>query len=166
MAWKLKADECEVGVDIKARRPELRVRIGETTHEVQEGAAADGRFELRVDGVSYRGWRWAAGDTVYVRLNGRTFETRLPRRATGGEAGGAQDAILASMPGVVVAVDCAPGQAVAAGDRLLTIESMKLQMTIVASHPATVAAVHVAPGSAFERGAPLVTFVSDPPVKP
>jgi len=166
MAWKLQFDEHEVGVDITARRPSLRVRIGETTHQVEEGAAAGGRFELWVDGARYRGWRWAAGDAVYVRLNGRSFEVRLPRRAAGGEAGGAQDAILASMPGVVVAVECAPGQAVEAGERLLTIESMKLQMTIVASHAATVAAVPVAAGSAFERGAPLVTFVPDAPVKP
>ncbi|HUA89235.1 MAG TPA: biotin/lipoyl-containing protein [Steroidobacteraceae bacterium] len=166
MAWKPWFDEREVGVDITARRPSLRVRIGETTHEVEEGAAAEGRFELRVDGGRYRGWRWAAGDAVYVRLNGRTFEARLPRRAAGGEAAGARDAILASMPGVVVAVECAPGQAVEAGERLLTIESMKLQMTIVASHAATVAAVPVAAGSAFERGAPLVRFVADSAVKP
>jgi biotin carboxyl carrier protein len=36
------------------------------------------------------------------------------------------------MPGVVVAVQCESGQAVKTGDKLLTLESMKLQMTIVA----------------------------------
>jgi biotin carboxyl carrier protein len=73
----------------------------------------------------------------------------------------ALDEIRASMPGVVVAVQCESGQAVKTGDKLLTLESMKLQMTIVALRDATVQQVHVTPAAVFERGALLVSLVPE-----
>jgi 3-methylcrotonyl-CoA carboxylase alpha subunit len=59
----------------------------------------------------------------------------------------------------VVAVHCNAGQAIKAGDKLLTIESMKLQMTLVASYDAIVERIHVAQAAVFERGATLVSFM-------
>ena len=48
------------------------------------------------------------------------------------------------------------GDAVAAGDALLVIESMKLQTTISAAIDGDVGALPVAPGEGFEQGAVLV----------
>jgi 3-methylcrotonyl-CoA carboxylase alpha subunit len=133
---------------------------------VSESGASAESVGLRLDGVSYRGWRCSVGDTVYVRLQGRTYAVQLPgpERAVDGATG--QDEIRASMPGVVVAAHCTPGQAVSAGDALLTLESMKLQMTVVASHAATVRAVHVQPEAVFERGALLVSLTHTEVEKP
>jgi 3-methylcrotonyl-CoA carboxylase alpha subunit len=103
---------------------------------------------------------------VQVRLNGHTYTIHFARRqhAAGGTAG--QEEIRASMPGVVVAVHAAAGQPVQGGDRLLTLESMKLQMTIVAAHPGVVEQVHVQPEAVFERGALLVSFAREEVAKP
>jgi biotin carboxyl carrier protein len=134
------------------------VQVGATEHVVQAPDAGGEQFSIMVDGVAYRGWRCSAGDDLQVRLNGRTYTVHFVRRlhlAAGAEG---QEEIRASMPGVVVAVHAAAGQGVASGDKLLTLESMKLQMTIVASHPGVVAQVHVQPEAVFERGALLVSF--------
>jgi acetyl/propionyl-CoA carboxylase alpha subunit len=102
---------------------------------------------------------------VHVRLGGRTFivscaDPELEAAARDRQ----QHESRADMPGVVVAVHCEAGQAVACGDKLITIESMKLQATLLASHEAVVERVHVGPETAFERGAVLVSFVK--PLEP
>jgi len=70
--------------------------------------------------------------------------------------------VRAQMPGIVVAVHCAAGQRVQAGDKLLTMESMKLQVTLTASGAAVVERVHVAPEVTFARDALLVTLAAVP----
>jgi 3-methylcrotonyl-CoA carboxylase alpha subunit len=144
--------------EIIARRPQLLLRLGESRHAVSAGEDGATRFALTVDGVSYSGWRYLAGDSVHVRLNGRTYIVGFPRRIRKGEGVSAQDEVRASMPGVVIAVHAHAGERVAAGDKLLTLESMKLQMTVVASHASTVREIHVTAEAVFERGALLVSF--------
>ncbi|MBL8399324.1 MAG: acetyl-CoA carboxylase biotin carboxyl carrier protein subunit [Candidatus Accumulibacter sp.] len=65
--------------------------------------------------------------------------------------------VVAGMGGVVVEVDVKVGQAVAAGDRLLVIEAMKMKTPIIATRGGQVTRVLVAPGDAVEGGQPLVT---------
>ena len=62
------------------------------------------------------------------------------------------------LAGKVVAVDVKPGQAVAAGAQLLTLEAMKMNTFVYAPKAGTVATVHVNPGDAVEEGAALVTL--------
>ena len=65
------------------------------------------------------------------------------------------------MPGTVIAVHVTEGQAVARGDTLVVIESMKLETAIKALRDGTIATVHVATGQAFDRGMPLVTLAPE-----
>jgi acetyl/propionyl-CoA carboxylase alpha subunit len=147
--------------EIIGRRPHLQLRLGESRHDVQAPEDGAARFEFSVDGVTYRGWRYLAGDAVHVRVRGRTYIVEFPRRAHKGAGVAAQDEIRSSMPGVVVAVHTRAGERVQAGDKLLTLESMKLQVTVVASHASTVREVHVLPESVLERGALLVSFAQE-----
>ncbi|MCY1539606.1 Glutaconyl-CoA decarboxylase subunit gamma [compost metagenome] len=59
------------------------------------------------------------------------------------------------MPGVVVGWLAEPGSRVQAGDALLVIESMKLQMTIEAPQSGTLEDLPFQPGQTFQRGAVL-----------
>ena len=68
-------------------------------------------------------------------MAGRTFEaTSLRSRATRPKAtaGRRSDSVRAPMPGSVVEVHKRPGDGVARGETLVTIESMKLQIALVA----------------------------------
>ena len=62
------------------------------------------------------------------------------------------------MPGTVIAVAVDSGQAVGAGERLVVIESMKMQSEIVALRDGVVERVHVEVGDTFDRGAPLLVW--------
>lgn len=104
------------------------------------------------------------GDTVYVHVDGETHALRyrdaIDRYARHSGAS-ADDVASAPMPGTVVSIAVAPGQAVARGDTLLVIESMKLETAIKAWRDGTVETVHVAEGKTFDRSAPLVTFAPE-----
>jgi 3-methylcrotonyl-CoA carboxylase alpha subunit len=64
--------------------------------------------------------------------------------------------IEAPMPGLVRAVFAAPGQSVAAGDRLALLEAMKMEHALLAARDGIVAEVLVAAGAQVEAGAALI----------
>jgi acetyl/propionyl-CoA carboxylase alpha subunit len=104
------------------------------------------------------------GDVVHIHLDGNTWTVRytdpiLRHVRHGGSS--VEDIAQAPMPGVVITVHVAEGQAVARGDTLLVIESMKLETAIKAWRDGIVATLHIAPGQTFDRAAPLVTFAPE-----
>jgi len=66
--------------------------------------------------------------------------------------------IGAPMPGVISTVAAVAGQAVKAGDMLLTIEAMKMETGIHADRDAVIKAVHVTPGAQVDAKDLLVEF--------
>jgi pyruvate carboxylase len=66
--------------------------------------------------------------------------------------------IGASMPGLVVVVAVQAGDPIVAGQKLLTIEAMKMETTILAEADGKVGEVHVVPGTQIETGDLLVTM--------
>ena len=62
------------------------------------------------------------------------------------------------MPGLVVAVLAAEGASVAAGQPLVTMEAMKMQMELRAPAAGVVRKVHVASGAEVSGGQVLVTI--------
>lgn len=69
-------------------------------------------------------------------------------------------ALVAPMPGLVLNVHVAAGEAVEPGQGLLVLEAMKMENELRASSHAVVQAVHVAPGDAVTKHAVLVEFSS------
>ncbi|HMA20260.1 MAG TPA: acetyl-CoA carboxylase biotin carboxyl carrier protein subunit, partial [Gemmatimonadaceae bacterium] len=64
--------------------------------------------------------------------------------------------VVAPMPGLIVRVTVAPGDAVQAGQGLVVMEAMKMENELRASAAGTVKAVHASPGKAVEKGTILV----------
>ena len=93
---------------------------------------------------------------VLVSEEGVTWAL-APWRADGRLGGDEADGtIRAPMPGRIIAVGAAPGQAVAAGDALVTLEAMKMEHALVAPFAATVAEVMVAAGAQVAENVALV----------
>ena len=154
---KLDGQEAEIG--IVRRKPGLVLRVGERLVKVEEFPAEDGAFDILVDGTRYRGWRYQSGHEVHLRLGDRSFVLEVLDRHEGGAgAGGSGNELKAEMPGTVIDIACAVDATVQAGQALLTIESMKMQMIIAAPFDATVEAIHVAPNATFDRAALLVSL--------
>lgn len=71
-----------------------------------------------------------------------------PWRRDGVHGGaGASGAILAPMPGKVIAVEVTPGQSVTKGQKLLTLEAMKMEHTLTAPFDGTVAELNASAGA-------------------
>ncbi len=91
-------------------------------------------------------------------LDERTREIQALAGKRPGPAGGRT--VMAPMPGLVVRIEVAAGQPVAAGTGLVVVEAMKMENELRAPQPGVVATVHVEVGQAVEKGAPLVTLAS------
>ncbi len=80
-----------------------------------------------------------------------------PWRAAGNTSGTAGDgAILSPMPGKIIAVEVAAGDAVSKGQKLLTLEAMKMEHSLTAPFDGTVAELNVVPGGQVQVEALLI----------
>jgi acetyl/propionyl-CoA carboxylase alpha subunit len=133
------------------------IRLGDRAVRVDFRALGDGAAVVTVDGRSHRVRVAARGGRIWVHAGGRAWEVRPVEAADAFGGGGASaDTVLAAMPGTVVSVTAAPGDAVAAGDTIMVIESMKLETTIAAPRDGEVAEIGYAVGATFDKGAVLV----------
>jgi acetyl/propionyl-CoA carboxylase alpha subunit len=99
------------------------------------------RWRLRFR-ASERRWR----NRVLVTESGKVWQL-APWRIDGSGHHGAHDGdILSPMPGKVIAVEVRQGQTVAKGEKLLTLEAMKMEHTLTAPFDGMVAELAVAPG--------------------
>ncbi|MGB4659511.1 MAG: biotin/lipoyl-containing protein [Mobilitalea sp.] len=75
-------------------------------------------------------------------------------------AAGAEGSVKISspMPGKIVAIKVAVGQAVKKGEALVVLEAMKMENEIVAPQAGTVASINVAAGQMVEAGNLLATL--------
>jgi len=80
-------------------------------------------------------------------LFGDGFAFDLPGRSTGGHHHAHDGDILSPMPGKVIAVEVAQGDAVTKGQKLLTLEAMKMEHTLTAPFDGVVAELAATPGA-------------------
>ena len=66
--------------------------------------------------------------------------------------------VTASVPGKVFKVEAKTGQAVKAGDTIVILESMKMEIPVVAPQDGTVASIEVAVGDSVENGDTLASM--------
>ena len=96
------------------------------------------------------------GERVVVFHQGHAFDFALGSRGTGTTHGLHDGEIEAPMPGKVTAVEVSQGETVAKGQRLLTLEAMKMEHALTAPFDGTVAELNAAAGSQVTEGQVLV----------
>ena len=78
--------------------------------------------------------------------------------AAAAAAAAAAGEVPSPLAGVVISVDVEVGQSVAPGDKLITLEAMKMNTVVSAPGTGTVKAINVKPGDVVEEGAGLVVL--------
>ena len=131
-------------VDVEGT-PVSLLTVGDQVHRVvARPGGSRGRYSLALDGFRYD----------VEALDERTRAVRDMSAASAVASGPAP--VVAPMPGLVVRVNVAPGDQVAAGQGVVVMEAMKMENELRASAAGTVKTVRVSAGTAVEKGAVLV----------
>ena len=139
--------ENEVPVHLEAIEgtPVRLVTIGDEVHRVQvRRRQGRGAYTLWVDGHRFE----------VEALDERSRAIRDITSAAAKPTGPAP--IVAPMPGLVVRINVAVGDVIAAGHGAIVMEAMKMENELRATTGGKVKAVHAAVGEAAEKGAILV----------
>ena len=81
-----------------------------------------------------------------------------PAAAPKAAAGAGSVKVTASVPGKVLKIVASAGQAVKAGDNIIILESMKMEIPVVAPQDGTVASIDTSEGASVENGDTLATM--------
>ncbi len=162
--FQLRIDGQERAFDVTRQGDRLHVSAGDLSAEVRvlhrDGDAL--LIEIHAAGDPPRRVRLVgsrAGDSRAVWVDGRVVAAERVRRAAARAAG--PGSLASTIPAVVSQVLVAEGDAVAAGDKLILLESMKMVIPILAPYGGQVARVLCAPGDSVPAGAPLLEIEAD-----
>jgi len=133
--------------------------FGDGVQGARPPALEVGRLSATIDGYRHGAGFSHIGETVTLRLNGATWQLRLPDPAAHAEdSGDTSGRLLAPLPGAVTQVLVEPGQTVARGDVLVVLEAMKTVFRLTATAEGTIATVACAAGDQVQEGQLLVAF--------
>ena len=115
----------------------------------------DGRYEVVSDSGRTIAHGVRRGGETWVHFDGRVYVigtggTRIGR-------GGHDEASLsAPMPATVVAINVTPGQTVKAGDSLVVLEAMKMELAVTAPQDGHIREVRCRVGELVQPGVALI----------
>ena len=111
---------------------------------------------VAIDGVQRRITARADGSTLHLALDGHVFRFEEPSPQPATDTAADRRRARAPVAGVVAQVAVQPGDVVAAGQPLVCVEAMKMEMWLHAGTAGTVRAVHIKLKDAVAAGAVLV----------
>lgn len=158
--FQLRIDDEQREFEVTRQGDQLHIGSGDLSAEVHilHRDGAEILIEVRQANGPRRRVRLAgarAGDKRHLWVNGRALSAERVRRSSVGRGPDA-GSLSASIPAIVSQVLVAPGDVVAAGDKLILLESMKMVIPIQAPHDGRVAKVLCAPGDSVPAGVPLL----------
>ncbi len=141
---------------VRADNGSADIQLDGKSHTLRIVARDERRLTLELDGVQRHALTVDDGHTLHLGVDGHTFAfteaSPWPQRDAGIDPRRAR----APVAGTVAQVLVAAGQAVAAGQPLVSVEAMKMEMWLNAAAAGTVRAVHAMPKAAVASGAVLV----------
>ena len=116
-----------------------------------------GRFLLSGDGRQRLAYATQIAGATWVFLDGEvTVIGAVSSSRARATAADELASLAAPMPATVIAIAVQPGQKVAAGDVLIRLEAMKMELPVRSPRDATVVAVKCREGELVQPGVPLL----------
>ena len=144
---------------------EGEVTIDGDTFPVDLQAIDEVTYSLLMSNRSYEALVDTAGDELAVLLGGRMYtaqvldeRARRLSRVDGSSVSSGELTLKSPMPGLIVAVPVAEGQAVKKGQTVLVLESMKMENELKAPRDGTVSSIKVKVRQSVEQHQPLVVI--------
>ncbi|MGX7824407.1 acetyl/propionyl/methylcrotonyl-CoA carboxylase subunit alpha [Actinokineospora sp. 24-640] len=123
------------------------VAVGDADPVPASASLVDGELRVRFGHRDFRFARALDGETLWLAADGHAWAVAEHSLLEGGAgAAGAGGPITSPMPGTVLVVKVAVGEAVTAGQPLLVVEAMKMEHTITATADGVVSELSVRPG--------------------
>ena len=122
-------------------------------------ALGNGRYEVSTGSQHTIVYAVRHRDETWIFIDGQVFLVDAGGAGARRRSGLRDEAALsAPMPATVVSINVTPGQTVAAGELLITLEAMKMELAVTAPHHGTVRAVHCRVGELVQAGVALVAL--------
>lgn len=165
MKLQAELDGTKHDVEIKRDGNKVTASVDGREYSLDVSQPEPGLFVLRRDSQKHIAHVTSRPDGLsMVAISGRSVEVSLsdPKRLRG-SAGGTdvEDGIAeikTAMPGKIVRVLVAQGDAVTKGDGVIVVEAMKMQNEMKSPKDGNVASIKVAEGDTVEAGALLLTI--------
>jgi len=149
-------------IRLQGERREWVVGIGDTDVTVSGIArsftvtpAPDGRIVVDDGSRAVAGAAAADGDTVWVTLENEVFEFQV-LHGRGGASARDHDALTPPMSATVTRIAVQPGDQVKAGDLLIALEAMKMELPVRAPHDGVVKSINCREGDLVQPGQQLI----------
>ena len=165
--WRLNQPKSEIYYFENSNGP-IRVSIGEKTDLMVKTNVNGQDFTISFQPenealenedalLSYRSWAFSLqSDHVSIMRKSDFFRANYPNYDF--DAAISSDSITAAMPGKIIAVNTKAGDTVKAGDPLIVMEAMKMEMTLEAPRDGIVAEVNFESGALVSDGEVLLTL--------
>ena len=131
--------------------------IGEEKYAVSAVQMPDKAWLLHIDGQRFVVHAASEKDMRFIHFEGVQYQLEKStgrRKRTG--AGSTPGSLKAEMPGQVIDVRVSEGDTVIAGQVLVVLEAMKMEIRLTAPYDGTVAKLLVSQGAVVDRGQLLV----------
>ncbi len=160
--WRMGADPAAdtvvLGEDVVlVDRHRGRVEHDGTAHDVRMVEAGNHTVHLLIDGVAEHAVLNIQRGVVEVVHRGQRWVWERPDPFGDHATAAGDGTLVAPMPGTVLAVNVAEGQAVAEGETLGVMEAMKMELALKAPFAGTVTLVGASAGDLVKLGAALFT---------
>jgi len=149
-------------VSLEKKDGRLVFRVGEESFEADARFVSSNAVSLLLEGRSHLIYVAEEKDTVYLSLNGETFILQRPgaeeKRFERGEerAQKGKSLIMAPMPGKVIKVCVAEGDAVRKNQTLAIVEAMKMENELKSPIEGVVKEIFAAAGDLVDSEKPIL----------
>lgn len=163
MKYRYQSGETVYEVLLEGHGEGYRVTVNGERYEVEVLDAHGGAFTLRLgaegDAIRPRVVHWGAeGEAKWLSSGGCSYRLERPRerRRGAGTSASAENVVRAPMPAQVRAVQVNEGEEVTAGQTLLLLEAMKMEIKVASPRAGKVARMLTKQGQTVEREQILV----------